>query len=196
MLMHQWIDNKFLLNQSKCSFIFLSNFLKTFFYFFRFFFILIIFLLNFLLVYLSGCLQRPAAWRFFCFLLFASYSLALSAHSTSTVNAVIIRIRLLGPLRHDVWPPYPLGISSFWGQVSAPLSAKLLPVYTDLWSYVRYVPLFLSIHRSECCSRLPFSRGYKSTHNTVISNNDYTQTIWCIFCSPSPGFEPGTPTLI
>ena len=46
-------------------------------------------------------------------LLFASYSLVLSAHITSTVNAVIIRIQLLGPLRHDVWLPYPQGISSF-----------------------------------------------------------------------------------
>ena len=34
----------------------------------------------------------------FSFLLFASYSLVLSAHSASTVNAVIIRIQLLGPL--------------------------------------------------------------------------------------------------
>ena len=47
------------------------------------------------------------------FLLFDSYSLVLSAHSTSTVNTVMVRIRLLGPLWHDVWPPYPLGISSF-----------------------------------------------------------------------------------
>ena len=46
-------------------------------------------------------------------LFFASYSLVLSAQLTSTVNDVIIRIQLLGPLRHDVWPPYPLDISSF-----------------------------------------------------------------------------------
>ena len=46
-------------------------------------------------------------------LLFATYSLVLSAHSTRTINAVIIRIQLLGPLQYDVWPPYPLGISSF-----------------------------------------------------------------------------------
>ena len=41
------------------------------------------------------------------------------------------------------------------------------------------------------------------THDTVISIHEYTQTIWCIFCSPSqkkvkkilplPGFEPGSP---
>ena len=44
--------------------------------------------------------------------------------------------------------------------------------------------IFLSsIHRSECRAGLPFSHG--DTHDTVIANHKYTQTIWCIFCSPS-----------
>ena len=66
----------------------------------------------------SLCWYRPfGTWPKvvnFAFLLFANYCLVLSAHSTSIVYAaIIIRIQLLGPLRHDVWPPYLLGIFSF-----------------------------------------------------------------------------------
>ena len=102
----------------------------------------------------------------FLLLLFASYSFVLSAHITS-VNTVNIRIRLLGPLQYDVSHRY----FQLWGLRSTPLSMKSLPVYTNLWLYIRYVPLFLSIHRSECHSRLPFSHGLQPC--TYKSNTLY-----------------------
>ena len=44
------------------------------------------------------------------------------------------------------------------------------------------------------CSLCSTAHG-EYTHYTVISNHEYTQTIWCIFHSNSllPRFEPGTP---
>ena len=129
----------------------------------------------------------------------------LSAHSTSTVKAVIIRIQLLGPLRQDVWHPIPsasqtwhpipsfLGIvamaSQLRGLVATPLITKLLPIY-PLCTFSKHT----------------FGLNAFSCYHSAITIYCHVleQTIWLQLSLPfskkkhipSPRFEPGTPTMI
>ena len=61
--------------------------------------------------------------------------------------------------------------------------------------YVIVYPLStMTLWRDDCLT--PIHKYWVRTecHSAVIANHEYTQTIWCICCSPSPTFKPRTPT--